>query len=308
MAERLDSTGTTPSHLSPIESAELGEPAVSGLVSDAWYELRRNPVFIVSAIFLLIFGLMAVFPSLFTRLDPRDCSLLRSVVRPNATHWFGTDIQGCDYYARVIYGARASMAVGLLAVGAETLIGVVLGTISGWYGRAVDTVVSRLADVWLALPLILGALVVLSVIEERNIVIVALTLAIFTWPVTLRIVRGQVIAARGLDYVQAARALGVRTPRLLVRHVLPNALPPVIVFATITVGAAIGAEAALSFLGIGLQLPAISWGLMIETAQSRMATDPHLLVFPTLFLSVAVLACVLLGESLRDAFDPKADR
>lgn len=286
---------------------ELGA-AGAGLASDAWRQLRRSPVFVISTVLLAVFVLMAVWPGLFTRVDPLDCSLERSVLRPSAEHWFGSDLQGCDYYARVVYGARASMAVGVLSVVAETLIGVVVGTLAGWFGGVTDTMASRITDVWLALPLILGALVVLSVIEERNVVIVALTLAAFTWPITLRIVRGQVIAARDLEYVEAARALGVRTPRLLARHILPNALPPVLVFSTIAVGAAIGAEAALSFLGIGLELPAISWGLMIDDAQSRMSIAPHLLIFPTIFLSAAVLAFVLLGETLRDAFDPRTAR
>jgi ABC-type dipeptide/oligopeptide/nickel transport system permease subunit len=289
------------------EEMEAVEPTVEGgLYSDAWRQLRRRPIFLISGILILILITMAAFPGLFTRTDPRQCDLADSLLRPSREHWFGTDVQGCDYYARTIYGARVSITIGILVTVCATFIALVFGSIAGYYGGAVDSIIARITDIWFAIPTILGGIVILrSIFTERGILQVSLVLIVIGWPTMLRLARSAVLAVKEQDYVDSARALGVGDFRIIRRHILPNALAPVIVYATITVGVIISAEAALSFLGVGLQLPAISWGLMISVAQNRIITAPHLLLFPGLFLSVTVFSFILMGDALRDALDPR---
>jgi oligopeptide transport system permease protein len=297
----------TPDAATPRD-AELGSgtPREGSLYADAWRHLRRRPVFVVSTALILILVVMAAWPGLFTRVDPRSCRLADSLLRPSKAHWFGTDLQGCDYFARTIYGARVSISIGILVTAASTLIAVALGSIAGYYGGLVDSVIARVTDVWFAIPTILGGIVILrSIFRERGLLQVSLVLIVLGWPTMLRLVRSAVLSVRETDYIDAARALGVRDLRIIRRHILPNSMAPVIVYATITVGVIISAEAALSFLGVGLQLPAISWGLMISVAQNRILTAPHLLLFPGLFLSVTVFSFILMGDALRDALDPR---
>jgi oligopeptide transport system permease protein len=226
-------------------------------------------------------------------------------LRPSAEHWFGTDLLGCDYYARVLYGTRVSIAIGIIVTTVATVVALIFGSIAGYYGGLVDTLIARATDVVFAIPLILGGILILSLVGQRGIMQVSAVLILLGWPTMLRLARSSVLAVKENDYVDAARALGASSFRIIRRHILPNALAPVIVYATITVGTIIAAEAALSFLGVGLQLPAISWGLMISVAQNRLRTDPHLLFFPGLFLSITVFAFILMGDALRDALDPK---
>jgi oligopeptide transport system permease protein len=278
----------------------------ASLWGDAWRELRRRPLFVIPAIMVVILIVMALFPELLARgADPRDCRLQDSLLRPSADHWFGTDLQGCDYYARTIYGARASISIGILVTVSATLIAIIGGAMAGYYSGAVDSVIARLTDIWFVIPTILGGIVILSIVSEKGILQVSLVLIVLGWPTMLRLVRSSVIAAKSNDYVDAARAMGASTWRIITRHLLPNSLAPVIVYATITVGVVIAAEAALSFLNVGLQLPAISWGLMISIAQQRIITAPHLLFFPGLVLSITVFSFILMGDALRDALDPK---
>ena len=287
------------------ETPERAPADEGGLWYDAWRQLRRNPMFIIPALFIVLLTLMAARPSLFTDADPRECSLSNSLQKPSEEHVFGTDLQGCDYYARTIYGAKVSMSVGVLSTMFAALIAIVLGSVSGYYGGFTDTVIARITDIWFAIPTILGGIVILSVLNQRGIATVSLVLILLSWPTMLRLMRSSVLSAKEMDYVAAARALGADDSRIMRRHILPNAIAPVIVYATILVGISISAEAALSFLGVGLQLPAISWGLMINNAQNRILDFPHLLLFPSLFLSVAIFSFILMGDALRDALDPK---
>ncbi len=304
----LDQPSGGPSDLQAATSLTAvtgGASVQASLLSDAWRQLRRNPVFLVAMTVLAVLVVMAVRPQLFTSVDPRSCDLLLSKRSPSAQAWFGYDVQGCDYFSNVVHGARVSIAIGVLVSGASLVLGVVLGSLAGYYGGWVDAVIARVADVFFGIPYTLGTIVVLNAFPERGLLIVALALITFGWMTMLRLLRSNVIAVKQTDYVQAARALGAGDRRILVRHILPNALAPVFVYATIGIGTVIAAEATLSFLGIGLQLPAISWGLQISEAQSLLRTAPHLLLFPSLFLSVTVLCFILLGDALRDALDPK---
>jgi len=288
-----------------IEEIPIGPEG--SLWSDAWRLLRRRPIFIISSLLVILMVLIALFPGLFNfpGYNPRDCPLQDARLRPSAEHWFGTDLLGCDYYARVLYGTRVSIAIGIIVTTVATVVALIFGSIAGYYGGLVDTLIARATDVVFAIPLILGGILILSLVGQRGIMQVSAVLILLGWPTMLRLARSSVLAVKENDYVDAARALGASSFRIIRRHILPNALAPVIVYATITVGTIIAAEAALSFLGVGLQLPAISWGLMISVAQNRLRTDPHLLFFPGLFLSITVFAFILMGDALRDALDPK---
>lgn len=282
----------------------------ASLWSDAWRQLRRNRLFVASAIVILVFTVMAVYPRAFTWFypgiqDPKSCTLSNTVGRPGATAWFGFDVQGCDYYVNVIHGARVSMIIGIATALFSGAIAIVLGSLAGYYGGRLDTIVSRITDVFFGIPMILGAIVVLNAIGERGLFQVTLVLVALGWMTMLRLMRSATIERRDADFVDAARALGASTPRIIGRHILPNAIAPVIVYGTIFIGIAISVEAALSFLGVGLQLPAISWGLMINSSFTRILQSPHLLLFPGLFLSILVLAFIVLGDALRDALDPR---
>ncbi|SDC54412.1 oligopeptide transport system permease protein [Geodermatophilus telluris] len=304
--------GTTTGLASP--SVDVTKERQNSLWSDAWGDLRRNPLFWIGAVLGLFFLLMALVPQLFARgADPRACDLADSKARPSAQHWFGFDQQGCDYLANVVYGARNSLIIGVTAVLVILLLGVLVGAVAGYYGGVTDGILARIADIFYALPLILGALVLLRVgpstgipiINSRGPGAVAIALALFGWMTAMRLVRSQVIAVKSSDYVAAARAMGASSRRILVRHILPNAVAPVLVYATITIGVIIAAEATLTYLGVGLQRPAISWGLQIEAGQDSIRTAPHLVLFPSLILTLTVMAFVMMGDALRDALDPR---
>jgi oligopeptide transport system permease protein len=280
-------------------------PRTASLWGDAWRQLRRKPVFLISAILILILLIISVIPGVFATHDPRDCNLINSLLTPSAEHWFGTDLQGCDYYSRTIYGTRVSISIGIIVVFFITIVAVLGGSISGYFGGVTDSIIGRITDIWFVIPTILGGIVILSLVQQRGVLMVSVVLIVLGWATLLRLVRSSVLAVKANDYVDAARAMGANNTRIILRHILPNAIAPVIIVSAIYVGVVIAAEAALSFLGVGLQLPAISWGLMISTAQQRIITAPYLLVFPGAFLSVTVFSFILMGDALRDALDPK---
>ena len=300
--------------VAPTGQLDAGDPGEErSLTSDAWRAMRRNPLFWISASMITVFLLMAVWPSLFTNTDPTEAVLAESRSRPGDGTWFGRDIQGYDIYARCIYGARASILVGLMTTIFTVLFGGFLGVMAGYLGGAWDSVISRIGDIFFAIPLLLGAIIFLVSLPEffnNNyflvVMKVVIALAVLGWPSLARLMRSSVIQVKPNDYVQAARALGAGPWRVVRSHILPNALAPMIVVATINLGGYIAVEATLSFLGIGLQPPAISWGIDISAAIVGLRTTPHMLFFPSLFLSMAVLAFIMLGDVVRDALDPKS--
>jgi ABC-type dipeptide/oligopeptide/nickel transport system permease subunit len=302
---------TTGVGTTPVEGTDARQ---NSLWSDAWGSLKRNVLFWIGAVLTLLFMLMAIIPQVFARgVDPRECDLANSKALPSAAHWFGYDVQGCDYLANVVYGARNSLIIGLSSVLVILLLGVLVGAIAGYFGGFTDGVLSRIADIFYALPLILGALVLLRVgpatgipiINSRGPGAVALALALFGWMTAMRLVRSQVIAVKSQDYVAAARAMGASNSRILIRHILPNAVAPVLVYTTITIGVIIAAEATLTFLGVGLQRPAISWGLQIAAGENSIRSAPHLVLFPSIVLTLTVMAFIMMGDALRDALDPR---
>ncbi|MFF2351295.1 ABC transporter permease [Kitasatospora sp. NPDC058115] len=285
-----------------------GGERVASLWSDAWADLRRNPLFLIGGFLVLFMVVLAVAPGLFTDADPRSggfCNLVDSLKRPSGDHWFGFDVQGCDIYTRTIWGARNSIIVGLVTTTLVVLVGGVLGLWAGWIGGFGDSVLSRVTEIFFAIPLLLGGMLIMSTWGKGNAWTVSAVMAVLGWPQIYRLMRSAVLANKHNDYVVAARALGAGTGRIVSRHILPNAVAPVIVVSTINLGVYIGAEAALSYLGIGIQSPAISWGLMISDAQARFLNAPHVLLFPAAVLSITVLAFIMLGDAVRDALDPK---
>lgn len=278
------------------------------LTGEALAQLGRSPLVWIALVILVILAAMAIAPGLFTSVDPQRCILLNSRKPPVYGSWFGFDIQGCDVFARTVHGARASLSVALLATIGSTLIGGALGLIAGLKGGAVDAVISRVTDVVLGLPTLLGAIVILATLGSSGsgVLRLALVLSLLGWATEARLMRASVLQARNADYVDAARAAGAGSLRIALRHVLPNAVAPLLVLATLSLGGYVGTEATLSYLGLGLQPPVISWGTAISDAQPYLASAPHMLLFPSLVLTVTVLSLVLLGEAVRRAFDPRS--
>jgi len=279
-------------------------PDQHGFWRDTWRTLRRRPKFVVAATLILCIVVVAVFPEWFTGIDPTYGDPSRSLLPPSGAHWFGTDLQGRDIYARTIYGARASVMVGLGATVLVFIVGGALGALAGFYGGWIDAVVSRITDVFFGLPLLLAAIVLTGVLHHRRVWTVIVILAVFGWPQIARIARGAVLEARASDYVLAAKALGLSNFQILVRHALPNALGPVFAVATLAFGVFIVTEASLSYLGVGLPTSVVSWGGDINLAQSRLRSGSPILFYPAGALAMTVLAFMMMGDALRDALDP----
>jgi oligopeptide transport system permease protein len=275
------------------------------LWNDAWHDLRRKPIFYISSLLILFLIVISLWPSLMTSTSPYACDINKSQLGPAPGHPFGFDTQGCDVYARTIYGARASVAVGIFSTVGVTILGSVLGGLAGFFGGWWDAILSRLSDIFFGIPILLGGIVILSVIKGGSVTTVVGFIVLLSWPQIARIARGAVITAKQQDYVQAARALGASSTRMLLRHITPNALAPVIVVATIALGTFISLEATLSFLGVGLRPPTVSWGIDISAASEQIRNAPHMLLWPAGALSITVLAFIMLGDAVRDALDPK---
>ena len=280
--------------------------APSSLWRDAWNDLRRRPLFWVSAALIVLVALVAFVPGLFTRNDPIYCDLSKSLADPAPGYPFGFDRQGCDVYSRVIYGARASVTVGLVTTLAVVLLGGIIGALAGFYGGWLDSLLARLTDIFFAIPLVLAAIVVGQVFTGGGVWRVIAVLAVFGWPQVARITRGAVMSVKNNDFITAAKSLGVSRWRTLLRHVVPNALAPVVVVATVSLGTFIVAEATLSFLGLGLPGSVLSWGAEISKAQVSLRTQPSILFYPSMALALTVLSFIMMGDVVRDALDPKA--
>jgi len=286
------------------------------LWSDAWRELRLSPAFWVSVAFIVLFLAMAAFPAVFTLFLPKpnrnpndihtwQCSLQNSLKGSSPSHPMGYDFLGCDVYALTVYGARASITVGFLVTIFTTLLGGAAGIIAGYHGRWIDAVISRIVDIFFGMPYILGGIVILAIIQAPGIRGVVIALTVLGWVNTARIARSSVISIRDADFVVAARSIGASGRRILLRHILPNSVAPLIVISTVSLGAIIASEATFSFLGIGVQPPTKSWGTQISDASGHFLDGKHALLWPSATLVVAVLSFILLGDRVREALDPK---
>ena len=251
--------------------------------------------------------LAAVLGPWLAPFDPSTQELALRLEGPTGLHWFGLDELGRDIFARVLSGARISLLVGLVVVGVSATVGIAMGAVAGYFGGRIDEAISRLIDILLAFPGLLLAIALVAVLGP-SLTNVVLALSLIGWVGYARLVRGQVLRARELEFVQAARALGATTSRILARHVIPTTLPAVTVQATLGMGGAILAEAALSFLGLGVQPPTPSWGTMLNYGRGHLLDAPHLTIFPGVAIAILVLGFNFLGDGLRDAVDPKRYR
>jgi oligopeptide transport system permease protein len=275
------------------------------MYGDAWKRLKRHHLAMASVVFLAFLSLAALAAPLLTRFTYFDQNADMALQSPNATYWFGTDSLGRDLFSRIIYGARISLSVGFFTAVFSLVIGTVYGSISGYAGGKVDTVLMRLADVLYALPSILVTVLIMLVVG-RGPVGIFLALGVVGWIGGARLVRGQVLQAREMTYVEAARSLGVRQSRILFHHILPNILGPVIVNLTFDIPQNILSESFLSFVGLGLEPPYASWGTLANEGWRAYRTYPYLILFPGIVLFLTILAFNFLGDGLRDAFDPQS--
>lgn len=293
----------------PLPSAEsVGKGRT--LRADAWRRLRKNKLAVAGLVWVAIMVLLAVSADLWVPRylgDPVDIDTTQaasqSLQPPSWEHLLGTDRMSRDIASRIIYGARASLLVGVVAVGIMLVIGLVMGGVAAYYGGIWDSIIMRATDIFFAFPYVLFAIVLVGVMGGGSPTNVFLAIGLLGWPGIARIFRGSVLAVRENEYVDAARAMGASTPRILFRHIMPNAIAPLVVYATMSIGVAILAEAALSFLGMGVQPPAPSWGGMLSEARGYLFTAPWLMVYPGIGILTTVLAFVLLGDGLRDALD-----
>jgi oligopeptide transport system permease protein len=302
-------------YVAPLEETPLvaidkvkAEGKPTNLWTDAWRDVRGRPMFWISSALIVIVVIVALFPGLFTQVPPNnDCQLANSNGGPTEGHPLGFTKQGCDIYSRIIHGTSTSLSVGIIVTVLVFVLGIVFGAFAGFYGGWIDSVLSRLGDIFFSIPYILAAVVIMSVFSQyANVWVISLAIGIFAWPATARVLRAEILRVKNADFVMAATALGVSRFRILLRHVLPNSIAPVIVITTISLAAAIVAEATLSFLGVGLPSSTMSWGNDISQAQTDLRTAPQTLILPSIALSITVLSFIMLGEVIRDALDPKA--
>jgi peptide/nickel transport system permease protein len=267
-------------------------------------KFMRNRAAVFGAALVALIVVMALFAPWLTHYDPVQASFLTVRQAPSAVHWFGTDELGRDVYSRLLYGARASLLAGVVSVGIAVVIGVPLGLVAGYFGKLVDGVISRIADALLSIPFLILA-IALAAFLGPSLTNAMAAIGISAMPRFVRLTRGQALAVKAEEYVEGARAIGLGHGRIIVRYILPNVLPPIIVQASLTIATAIIAEASLSFLGLGQLPPAPSWGSMLNTAKDFVSQAPWMSIFPGIAIFLAVLGFNLLGDGLRDALDPR---
>jgi len=288
------------------DEGQLAAPArtEAGPWRRAWRRLRRRKSAVFGLAVVAIFVVLAVFAPWLAPFDPIETSWSAIRQAPSATHWFGTDDIGRDVLSRVVWGTRASLLAGVVSVSISLAFGVPIGLAAGFVGGFVDALISRLTDAFLACPFLILA-IALAAFLGPNLTNAMIAIGISATPIFVRLTRAQVINVKVEDFIEAARALGNSPLRIALRHVLPNVLPPLIVQATLAIAAAVIAEASLSFLGLGQQPPAPSWGSMLNTAKNYVDNAPWMAIWPGLAIFVLVLAFNLLGDGLRDALDPR---
>jgi oligopeptide transport system permease protein len=289
-------------------TSEADTPAAhqagQSLWKDAWLRLRKNRMAVISLGILIAEALICAFTPLIAPYGFETQTLENTLAAPSLQHWFGTDALGRDLFTRVLYGGRISLAVGILASLVSVVVGVIYGATAGFMGRRMDSILMRVVDVLYAVPFIF-LVIILMVFFGRNIFLLFVALGFTQWLTMARIVRGQVITLKQKEFVEAARSMGVRTSTIIMRHLVPNSLGPVIVYLTLTIPTVILEEAFLSFLGLGVQAPMASWGTLIKDGVDVMEISPYQLVFPAIMLATTLFCLNFLGDGLRDALDPK---
>jgi len=303
MSALLEILGKPPSDDPSLIEAERG----TSLWRDAWHRLAKNKMAVPSMIILIAITLASFGGPFFLKQSYETQDLRLGAVPPNVRHWLGTDTLGRDLFVRILYGGQISISVGICATAVALTIGVLYGTTSGFLGGKVDALMMRVVDIIFALPFTVFV-ILLMVFFGRKFVLLFVAIGAVQWLVMARIVRGQVLSLRYQEFIEAAEALGLSKLRIIFRHIIPNTLGPIIVYATLTVPSVMLLEAFLSFLGLGVQPPMSSWGVLIKEGAEALEEFPWLLIFPGLFLSITLFTLNFLGDGLRDALDPRASK
>lgn len=301
--------------LTPETTQEVEEG--SSLWGDAWHRLLHNRMALAGGIMIVVLSLLCALAPLLPVANPDAQDLAGYATTPGRAHWFGTDTLGRDLFSRVLYGGRISLAVGVVATAVALVIGVVYGTVSGFLGGKIDALMMRFVDILYALPFTIFVILLTvflkdvkigrhTIGDEYQIYLLFAAIGAVEWLTMARIVRGQVRSLRKLEFIEAAEALGLGRRRIIFRHMIPNVLGPVIVYTTLTIPSVMLFESFLSFLGLGIQPPNASWGVLISDGQKSMEEFPWLLIFPGLALALALFSFNFLGDGLRDALDPRA--
>ncbi|MDP2804169.1 MAG: ABC transporter permease [Phreatobacter sp.] len=291
-----------------LTSSGVGAPVRETFESPgarAWRRLKKRRTAMVALVLLVLLALIAIFAPFIATHDPTQQSWRAVRQAPSLTHWFGSDEVGRDIFSRIIYGTRASLSAGVISVAIAIVAGVPLGLLAGYVGGWTDALISRITDAMLACPFLILA-IALAAFLGPSLQNAMIAIGITATPVFVRLTRGQVLSIKTEDYVEAARAVGNTKIRIALRHILPNVMPQLLVQGTLTIATAIIAEASLSFLGLGQQPPAPSWGSMLNIAQRFLSNAPWMAIFPGIAIFVTVLSFNLFGDGLRDALDPKA--
>jgi len=273
-------------------------------VQQSYYHLRRNKLAFVGGMLVLTVFVVAIFAPWIAPYDPSKIDIKNILVGPSSQHLFGTDDLGRDVLSRMIYGARVSLEVGFVAIGIATLIGILLGAVSGYYGGYIDSAIMRAVDIMLSIPTIFLVLAVIAILEP-SIINIMIIIGLTSWMEPARLVRAEFIAIKEREFVTAAHALGASDSRIIFKHILPNGLSPILVSATMGIGGAVLLESGLSFLGLGVQPPTPSWGSLLSSGKDNIEIAWWLSAFPGLAILVTVLGYNLLGEGIRDALDPR---
>lgn len=270
------------------------------MIRNVWNSIKEDKIALTSLIFLIVISLSAIFAFL-SPYKPNDINLSNSFQSPSFTHWFGTDSLGRDYFTRILFGGRATLMVGFSVMILSTAIGTMVGAVSGYIGGIVDNILMRFLEIFMSIPTFF-ILLILSVILKSSLTEIIVVISVFSWMGTARVIRGEVLALREIDYVKCAESQGISSSKIIVSHIIPNIGQIVVVSSTMNAANAILMEAMLSFLGLGLKPPTASWGSMLNSAEQYMTTNPYLIIFPSIFIILVVLSFNCIGRAVQKGF------
>jgi peptide/nickel transport system permease protein len=293
-------------HGEPPEEAKPGKKPSRGQLADITRRFRRNKLAMVGLVVVTILVVLAIFEPLIVPYDPYDQNLINTLQQPSAEHWFGTDVLGRDLFSGMLFGLRLALIVGLCTMLGSMILGVVLGSWAGYRGRFADGLIMRITDIFLAFPFLIGAILVVRTFGS-GLTQVILALVILGWPTAARLMRGQMLALREAEYVEAARSIGASDTRIVSRHILPNAIQPVFIYSFTSIGVAVVAMASLAYLGVGVPTDTPEWGRLINQGieQVQVSGKDYLWMFPSAAICITTLAFAFVADGLRDALDPK---
>lgn len=302
----FEAADAPPPGLDDDKPTRQGKEIKRGQLRDIWRRYKRNKLAVVGLGILVVLLFIAIFEPWLTPYDPFEQNLLNTRKQPDSEHWFGTDTLGRDLFSGILYGTRLAMIVGVTVVFLSLLVGVTAGAIAGYRGKGLDSLIMRTTDIFLAFPYLIGAILVVRIIGD-SVFGVIMALAVLAWPTSARLMRGQVLALRESEYVEAARSVGASDTRIVIRHILPNAIAPVLIYAFTTIGVAVVAMASLAFLGVGVPPDTPEWGRLITQALPYLRQDgmTYMWLSPSLAIVVTTLGFAFVADGLRDSLDPK---